>query len=127
MEMIANVPNEHCDPCNVLIDWFAFAVWKPSYALFSLLFIKDEQIPGHNIILRHDKTSCPGLYELTPWTAHLTREELCMLKSELNCYGASTWVYIYTLLGDPEVTANIYCKSRNLPDTDTQNYSTDLR
>ena len=31
------------------------------------------------------------------------------------------------LLGDPEVTANIYCKSRNLPITDTQNYSTDLR
>ena len=28
---------------------------------------------------------------------------------------------------DPEVTANIYCKSRNLPNTDTQNYSTDLR
>ena len=31
------------------------------------------------------------------------------------------------LLGDPEVTANIYCKSRNLTNTDTQNYSTDLR
>ena len=31
------------------------------------------------------------------------------------------------LLGDPEVTANIYCKSRNLPKKDTQNYSTDLR
>ena len=31
------------------------------------------------------------------------------------------------ILGDPEVTANIYCKSRNLPNTDTQNYSTDLR
>ena len=31
------------------------------------------------------------------------------------------------VLGDPEVTANIYCKSRNLTDTDTQNYSTDLR
>mgnify|MGYP006864283399 CR=1 FL=1 len=31
------------------------------------------------------------------------------------------------LLGDPEVTANIYCKSRNLPNTDTQNYSTNLR
>ena len=27
----------------------------------------------------------------------------------------------------PAVTANIYCKSRNLPNTDTQNYSTDLR
>ena len=34
------------------------------------------------------------------------------------------WWYI---LGDPEVTANIYCKSRNLPNTDTKNYSTDLR
>ena len=32
-----------------------------------------------------------------------------------------------TVLGDPEVTANIYCKSRNLPNTDMQNYSTDLR
>ena len=33
----------------------------------------------------------------------------------------------YDLLGDPEVTANIYCKSRNRPNADTQNYSTDLR
>ena len=31
------------------------------------------------------------------------------------------------ILGDPDVTANIYCTSRNLPDTDTQYYSTDLR
>ena len=31
------------------------------------------------------------------------------------------------LLGDPEVTANIYRKTRNIPNTDTQNYSTDLR
>ena len=31
------------------------------------------------------------------------------------------------ILSDPEVTANIYCKSRNLPNTDTQNNSTDLR
>ena len=31
------------------------------------------------------------------------------------------------LLGDPEVTANIYCKSRNLSNTNTQNYGTDLR
>ena len=31
------------------------------------------------------------------------------------------------LLGDPEVTANIYCKSRNLPNADTKNYGTDLR
>ena len=31
------------------------------------------------------------------------------------------------LLGDPEVTANIYCKSRNLPNTVTKKYSTDLR
>ena len=27
----------------------------------------------------------------------------------------------------PQVTANVYCKLRNLPNTDTQNYSTDLR
>ena len=33
---------------------------------------------------------------------------------------------IVILLGDPEVTANIYCKLRKLPNTDTQNYSTDL-
>ena len=31
------------------------------------------------------------------------------------------------ILGDPEVTVNIGCKSRNLPNTDTKNYSTDLR
>ena len=31
------------------------------------------------------------------------------------------------VLGDPEVTANIYFKSRNLPNTDTQNYGTVLR
>ena len=31
---------------------------------------------------------------------------------------------IYDILGDPEVTANLNCKSRNLPITDTQNYST---
>ena len=30
------------------------------------------------------------------------------------------------MLGDPEVTANIYCKSCNLLNTDTRNYSTDL-
>ena len=33
----------------------------------------------------------------------------------------------YLLLGDPEVTAYIYCKSRKLPNTDTQIYSTHLR
>ena len=34
----------------------------------------------------------------------------------------------YGILGDPEVTANIYCNaSRNLSNTDTQNDSTDLR
>ena len=31
------------------------------------------------------------------------------------------------ILGDPEVTPNIHCKSCNLPKKDTQNYSTDLR
>ena len=31
------------------------------------------------------------------------------------------------LPGDPEVTANINCKSRNLTNIDTQNHSTDLR
>ena len=38
-----------------------------------------------------------------------------------------TSIWRQPLLGDPEVTPNIYCKSRNLPNTDTQNYSTDLR
>ena len=31
------------------------------------------------------------------------------------------------MLGVPYITANIYCKSRNLPNTDTHNHSTDLR
>ena len=34
---------------------------------------------------------------------------------------------MYKLLGDPEVTANVHCKSCNLPNIYTQNYSTDLR
>ena len=34
---------------------------------------------------------------------------------------------INSMLGDPEITASIYCKSSTLPNTDTQNYSTDLR
>ena len=38
-----------------------------------------------------------------------------------------THLVILEVLGDPEVTENIYCKSRNLPNTDTQNYSTDWR
>ena len=39
----------------------------------------------------------------------------------------SCYLIKIVLLGDPEVTANVFCKSRNLPNTDTQNYSTDLR
>ena len=35
-------------------------------------------------------------------------------------------IHTYTL-GNPEITANKYCKSRNLPNADTQNCSTDLR
>ena len=31
------------------------------------------------------------------------------------------------ITGVPYISANIYCKSRNLPNTDTQNYSTDFR
>ena len=31
------------------------------------------------------------------------------------------------ILGDPKVTENIYCKTCNLSNTDTQNHSTDLR
>ena len=36
------------------------------------------------------------------------------------------YCYACNVLGDPEVTANIYCK-QNLPNTDRQKYSTDLR
>ena len=42
-------------------------------------------------------------------------------------YGDTGLKTIYLLLGDPEVTANIYCKSRNLPNTYTEYYSTDWR
>ena len=38
------------------------------------------------------------------------------IKGILDYTGLKT---IYLLLGDPEVTANIYCKSRNLPNTNT--------
>ena len=38
-----------------------------------------------------------------------------------------TFEAVVPILGDPEVTANMYFKSRNLPNTDTQNYSKDLR
>ena len=31
------------------------------------------------------------------------------------------------VLGVPYISANIYCKSRNLPNTDIHNYSKDLR
>ena len=41
-------------------------------------------------------------------------------------YLVDIWASIF-ILGDIEVTANTYCKSSNLPNTDTQNYSTDLR
>ena len=34
---------------------------------------------------------------------------------------------LFLVLGDPEVNTNIYCKLRNLLNTVTQNYSTDLR
>ena len=37
------------------------------------------------------------------------------------------WKYRETTDPDPEVTTNIYCKSRNLPNTDKQKYSTNLR
>ena len=52
----------------------------------------------------------------------LNKTEPSFLESESRAGRSS-----YNVLGDPEVTANIYCKSNNLPNTDTQNYSTDLR
>ena len=33
----------------------------------------------------------------------------------------------YIILSVPYITANMYCKSRNLPNTDKRNYSIDLR
>ena len=59
-----------------------------------------------------------------------------MLMSPESCYHAIMCVYPYSiqgiyicsiLLGGPEVTANIYCKSRNLANTETQNDSANLR
>ena len=41
-------------------------------------------------------------------------------------YNIKTETEVNVILCDPEVTANIYCKPRNLPNTDTQNYSTDF-
>jgi len=43
------------------------------------------------------------------------------------CYMEANYTENVELLGDPEATANIYCKTRNLPNKDTQNYSTELR
>ena len=56
---------------------------------------------------------------------HLTPSPFPPLSLTLNLF-VSLSIYKYTG-GDPEVTANIYGKSRNLPNTDTQNNSTDLR
>ena len=61
--------------------------------------------------------------------------EILNIKSNIrSIYKEKDWSHFYkddrqtgVLLGDPEVTANIHCKSRNLPNTDTQNCSTDLR
>ena len=41
-------------------------------------------------------------------------------------YGPNDYDYIH-ILGVPYISANINCKSRNLPNTDMRNYSTDLR
>ena len=50
--------------------------------------------------------------------------EIINIDHNQNAYGC---IFIIHILDDPEVSANIYCKSRNLPNTDTQNCSTDLR
>ena len=47
----------------------------------------------------------------------LENKTVAILVNFIQCY----------ILGDPEVTAYIYCKTRNLPNTNTQNYSTHLR
>ena len=61
--------------------------------------------------------------------ARVIQRECKLLRSRLNSLinRAMVELHGWAILGDPEVTANIYCKSRNLPNTDTQNYSTDLR
>ena len=50
-----------------------------------------------------------------------------IMHKKVDMSGISNILDNLCILGDPEVTANIYCKSRNLPNADTQNYSTDLR
>ena len=54
-----------------------------------------------------------------------TKKEL--LSSISDILGLVTVFEVPNILDDPEVTENIYCKSRNLPNMDTQNYSADLR
>ena len=49
------------------------------------------------------------------------------VKQKRGIYWTFKDVLFPDVLDDPEVTANIYYKSRNVPNTDTQNYSTDLR
>ena len=76
---------------------------------------------------------CPFGFE--PWAASQeTHERYQDLNQPRVISTFTSWCTLYTKvavtqvrLGDPEVTANMYCKSRNLPNTDTQNYSTDLR
>ena len=42
-------------------------------------------------------------------------------------FSLNTILMFTFLLGVPYISANICCKSRNLPNTDIHNYSTDLR
>ena len=51
----------------------------------------------------------------------------CEGSIDMDLTGSGPLLCSSNILGDPEVAANIYCKLRNLPNTDTQNYSTDLR
>ena len=84
-----------------------------------------------NVVFPHQ----PLVFLITPpghliykWQLNIQKTQISMATgitpSDTVCPSSSVPFYI---LGDPEVTANIYYKSRNLPNTDTQNYSTDLR
>ena len=53
---------------------------------------------------------------------------LFRVRGQKTLTGISTQQFIQSVvLGDPELTANINCKSRNLPNMDTDYYGIDLR
>ena len=82
---------------------------------FKKLMLSDT-IAGSNLLDRHTVGHARQVQvEMLTGVVAAQRPDLCS-NIEINV----------ELLGDPEVTANICCKSLNLPNTDTQNYSTDI-